>query len=182
VIDLGTHIDERFKNDKGEPSRKHKIQIQWELPGSMMEYKGEQKPMMATKRYSLSVHEKASLRKDLESWYGKTFDDRELEAKGFDVEKLLGRPALLNISHSEDGKYANIKSVNPPMKGVEQAPQLNASRLFDLDAPSAAVWATLSDKTREFISKCEEVKSGKAILPGNESAEAFRSTDEDIPF
>lgn len=186
VLDLGTHVDDRFKNDKGKPSRRHLVQIQWELPGQMMEYEGEQKPMMATKRYNLSVNEKATLRKDLESWYGKTFDSKELEAKGFDVEKLLGRPALLNLTHSEDGKYANVTSVNPPMKGVEQAPQINASRFFDLTAPSPMVWATLSKNTREYISECEEVKAGEAVLPGDTPAEPkpekFEATDQDVPF
>lgn len=181
VIDLGTHVDDRFKNDKGKASRRHLVQIQWELPGQMMEYEGQQKPMMATKRYNLSVNEKATLRKDLESWYGKTFDSKELEAKGgFDVEKLLGRPALLNLTHSDDGKYANVTSVNPPMKGVEQAPQINASRFFDLSAPSPSVWATLSQKTREYIAECEEVKAGEVTLPGD--APVASEEEDSTPF
>lgn len=198
VLDLGTHVDERFKNDKGKASRRHLVQIQWELPGQMMTYEGESRPMMATKRYNLSVNEKATLRKDLESWYGKAFPDAELEAKGFDVEKLLGRPALLNLTHSDDGKYANVKSVNPPMKGVEQAPQINQSRFFDLESPSPTVWATLSQKTRDFIQESEEVKTGKVTLPGDpgkqkpvesllpvedsQESGSFVATDEDVPF
>jgi len=195
VIDLGTHVDERYKNERtGKPTRAHKVQIQWELPGQTFEFEGVVRPMMATKRYTLSVHEKANLRKDLESWYGKQFNSAELEAKGFDLEKLLGRPALLNLTHSEDGKYANIKSINPPMKGLEMSEQVNPSRAFDLDAPSLSVWATLSKKTRDFIRQSEEVVSGRSVVP-DDPAEVkseeqtvadimapVTASDDEVPF
>lgn len=194
VIDLGTHTDKKYLNDKGKHPRRRLVQLQWELPGSLMTYEGKERPMMATKRYTLSSNEKASLRKDLESWYAKKFDNKEIEAKGIDVEKLLGRPATLNISHSEDGKYANVSSVNPAMKGVELSPQVNASRFFCLDEPDAAVWATLSQKTRDFIREAEEVQTGRVVLPGDpakaesepsdaqETGGTFTATDEDVPF
>ena len=166
ILDLGTHIDPKFPlDDKGRPNKRHIVQIQWELD-QLMEYEGEKKPMMATKRYTLSAHAKSNLRKDLESWYGKKFKDDELEsAGGFDLEKLLGRPALLNLSHSEDGKYANIETINPPIKGSEAAAQFYPSRFFELGNPGADVWATLSEKTRKFIAESEEVKSGQVTLP-----------------
>lgn len=166
VLDLGTHTDPKFLNDKtGKPVRAHKVQLQFELDATT-EYEGEKVPMMATMRLTLSSNEKSALRKHLESWYGKKFSNEELDAAGgFDVEKLLGRPALLNLTHSKDGKYANITSINPPMRGVEVAPQHYPSRLFSLSDPSSEVWQTLSSKTREFIAESEEVTSGQVTLP-----------------
>lgn len=166
VYDLGTHLDPKFpKNDKGQDNWRHLVQIQFELD-QQMDFQGEKKPMMATKRYTLSSNEKANLRKDVEGMYGKKFDDKELEkAGGIDVEKLLGRPCLLNLQHSADGKYANIVAIAPPMKGSEAAPQFYPSRFFSLSAPNADVWATMSEKTRGFIAECREVKSKQATLP-----------------
>jgi hypothetical protein len=189
VIDLGTHTDERFKKDNGQPSRRHMVQIQWELPTQMDEWEGQQRPMQATKRYNLSVNERATLRKDLQSWYGKEFPGEEELASqgGFRIEKLLGRPALLNLAHSPDGKFANVVSVNPPMAGMSVPPQINQSRLFDLQEPSAEVWKTLSEKTREYIAQSEEVQSGRVILPGeavpsDPMAAAAGIGDEEVPF
>lgn len=203
VIDLGTHTDPKFVyqdgKKKGQPVRSHKVQIQFELD-QLMEVDGEKVPMMSTMRLTLSANEKSKMREHLESWYGKKFDNAELEAAGgFDVEKLLGRPALLNIVHSDDGKYANVKSINPLMRGQQIAPQHYPSRLFSLEEPSHEVWQTLSKKTREFIAESEEVKSGKAVLPMFEAASnlqppapaqpapaeisgSFSATDDDIPF
>ena len=166
VLDLGTHIDKKFPvDDKGRPNRRHLIQIQFELD-QLMEYEGEKKPMMATLRLALSMNKKASLRKHLESWRGKPFDEEELKKSGgFDISTILGKPALLNIQHSSDGQYANITSINPPMKGSEAAPQFYPSRFFDLSNPSADVLATLSANTRQFIAESEEVKSGQVVLP-----------------
>ena len=186
VYDLGTHIDTKFTDDKGRPKKNHLIQVQWELD-QMMEYEGEQKPMMATKRYTLSAHKKSNLRKDLESHYGKAFNDDDLEkAGGFDVSKLLGRPCLLNIAHSPDGKYANVIGVNPPMKGdAGAAAQFYPSRFFELSNPNPDVWATMSQKTREYIAQSEEVKSGQVKLPSLTITPAPESTsdaNEDAPY
>jgi hypothetical protein len=192
VYDLGTHLDPKFpKNDKGDENWRHLVQIQFELD-QMMTFEGEQKPMMATKRYTLSANKKAILRQDLECWYGKKFSDEDLKkAGGINVEKLLGRPALLNIQHSDDGQYANIVSINPPMKvpGVEgdgAPPQFYPSRFFSLAEPNADVWAQMSGKTRQFIAECREVKSGQAKLPVLAQAAKAEthaaSSDESTPF
>ncbi len=77
------------------------------------------KRMCIYKRYTLSLHENASLRKDLENWRGKKFTEEELQ--GFDLEKLLGVNALITVVHSQgaDGKtYSNIAAVSKLMKGM----------------------------------------------------------------
>lgn len=164
VYDLGTHLDPKFPTkDDGSENWRHLIQVQWELD-ELMEFKGEKVPMVATKRYTLSAHKKSILRADAESWRGKKFTDEELKAAGgINVEKFLGVPALLNIQINDD--FANVTSVNPPIKGSEAAPQFYPSRFFTLANPDPDVWAQMSKKTRDFISSSREVKSGQVKLP-----------------
>ena len=91
----------------GQFGEKHKLRITWEISERMKT--GE--PYIASKQYTVSLHEKASLHKDLKSWRGKPFTAEELA--GFDVEKVLGAPCQLLIEQEEkDGMtYGNIKAV-----------------------------------------------------------------------
>jgi hypothetical protein len=105
VIDLGL-----VKNtyDGGE---KHMVKVRWQL-----EERDQKtgKPFEVSKRYNLSLHEKANLRKDLESWRGRKFTEAELEK--FDLEKLLGANCQLSVSHNikEEGDvYANVNAIVP---------------------------------------------------------------------
>ena len=72
-------------------------------------------------QFTLSAHEKSNLRKFCESWRGKAYETtREFEM--FDLEKLIGKSAALNVIHrSKDGKvFANIQAVMPPQKQMQQ--------------------------------------------------------------
>ena len=115
VIDLGTHHDDRFKKDI------HKVLIQWEIPGERIEIERDGKmldlPRAISKRYTMSLHKKSSLRHDLEAWRGRRFSDAELA--GFDLSKVAGSPCLLAIVHTEkaDKTYADIASIMAPPRG-----------------------------------------------------------------
>lgn len=100
-----------------EAKRQHKIRIAWQIE----ERREDNKPFLVSKRYTLSLHEKASLRKDLESWRGRAFSDAELE--GFDVENVIGISCYLSVIHTKkDGKtWANISAIMKLPKGA-QAP------------------------------------------------------------
>ena len=110
VVDLGM-LDVTWQ---GQTKRQHKINVAWQIA----EDREDGKPFLVFKRYTLSLHEKAGLRKDLESWLGRklTRDDEH----GFDVESMIGKNCLLNITHNDSGEkvYANVSSVNPLMKGM----------------------------------------------------------------
>jgi hypothetical protein len=79
---------------------------------------GERFPLLVRDRYTLSLGEKSRLRKFLESWRGKKLTPDEL--KKLDLETLLGKPALLQITHnvSGDNTYANITSIMALPKGM----------------------------------------------------------------
>jgi len=109
VVDLGTQENPLFN------SHDHKILIIWELPEQRIEIEGEDKPRAISREYTLSLHEKSHLRHHLESWRGKKFTDDELE--GWDVQKILGVPANLQVMHEKSKKsgnlYAKIENVLP---------------------------------------------------------------------
>lgn len=103
----------------------HKVVIAWEItevinaPDS--EFHG--KPYMLSKKYTMSLSEKANLRKDLESWRGLPFTADELKKSGFDLSKLYGANCYLGIKHVPDQNdpdkvYANVTALLPIPRGL----------------------------------------------------------------
>ena len=72
-------------------------------------------------RFTISMHEKARLRKFLGQWRGKSYSDAEASA-GVPLDKLEGANALINVEHRQVGEktYANILSIGPLAKGMEK--------------------------------------------------------------
>ena len=96
----------------------HKVEVRWVISETMV---NTGKPFMLVKRYTLSLHEKANLRRELETWRGKKFTDDELE--GFDLEKLLGINCQLQIIHNQKGDgevYANVQAIVPAARGMNK--------------------------------------------------------------
>lgn len=115
VVDMGM-VESNYG---GEKKLQHKVRIVWALEHRMK----NGKPYIAQKRYTASLHKKANLRKDLETWRGKKFTESEIIRAGFDLEILLGIGANLFIQHDvkEDGTtFANVMSVLP-LKGKPPA-------------------------------------------------------------
>jgi hypothetical protein len=110
VFDMGEEWSEMYKK------LNQKVCIFWELAEKM----SDGRPYMLSKQYTVSLGDKANLRRDLESWRGKPFTTDELA--GFDLEKLVGVNATLNVMHvpgKKDGKIrAQIAGVMPAMKGA----------------------------------------------------------------
>ena len=66
-----------------------------------------------SKEYTVSMGEKANLRKDLTQWRGKAYTQDQIDA-GVPLDKLTGNHALLTVSHRTSGKgktYANITAI-----------------------------------------------------------------------
>lgn len=181
VIDLGTHFDAKWDKET------HLVRLGFELPKALRE---DGKPFSIWQRYTLSHHEKSRMRKDLEAWYGKKFDTGALnKAGGFDLAKLVGRTAFVNITHSENegNTYANIAAIGPLPADMECPEPLNTPVVFSLQAFDQAVFDSLTDKTREQIMESGEYK----VMTGQIKAPAGRSDsrtggldtmDDDIPF
>lgn len=123
MVHIGT-VTEQFE---GQPKTQNKIRLAWELPTELKVFKEEngEQPFFVSKDFTLSMHEKSSLRKYLEAWRGKAFTDEE--SKSFDVTKLLGKECLISIIHEvkKDKTYAKISSVSTLPKGMICPPQIN---------------------------------------------------------
>lgn len=109
AICIGVYdIGEQESNFNGEKSKRHQVLFCFEVDVRMEhgEYKG--KRFVISKRYNWSLFDKSTLRKDLESWRGKKFDQNELKS-GIDLEKCIGLNCLISIT--QNGKYTNVGAV-----------------------------------------------------------------------
>jgi hypothetical protein len=121
VIDLGM-VNTGF-------GPKHKMRVVWEIEPTMP----DGKRFTVRKQYTVSLHEKSSLRKDLRAWRTRDFTSEELD--GFDVEKVIGAPCQLLITHAEkEGTlYANVAAVHKAAKKLAPSGQYVRQR----DRPGA---------------------------------------------
>lgn len=189
LIDLGTQLTSGQYGEK----LQHKIQIGWELFGEdeqgqplTVDVDGKEMPMTIKKSYTVSLHEKAGLRKDLAAWRGRDFTDEE--AKAFDVSKLLGAYCMVNVTTSEsNGKtYSNVAGLTPLPGALKNAKPVavHVNQVFDLDAPDMKLFATFHEKLQEAIKRSPEwaQKQGKPH-PGTHGFEDMPADDlEEIPF
>lgn len=176
VIDLGTQTTTGQYGTK----QQRKVMITWELLDDKIKM-DDGRPYATSQFYTASLHEKAKLRHDLEAWRGKKFTDDELE--GFDLKNVLGKYAMIQIVHTEDGKYANINAI---MSTKEKPKGVNDLVLFDIDNPDMDVLNAMSDKMQEKIKASPEL-SDSDWPSGNKDAVITDITDDpinldDIPF
>jgi hypothetical protein len=144
--------------------------------------KGEQ-PLVISKEYTLSMNEKANLRKDLKSWRGKDFTDEE--AKKFDITNLLGVSCMLNVIHvtSKDGskQYASISGITPLPKGIDCPPQVNKSICLSFDNFDNALFNSMPDFIKEKIVSSVEYKAMQRPQEVEVVEDETINTD-DVPF
>ena len=114
VIDLG----EKLEQFEGNPAKLvRKVALVYRL-AETNEATGE--PFDVSKEFTLSMHEKAGLRKHLEAWRGKAYSPDAIE-QGVALHKLVGQPAFLGIGHKTSKKgreYAVIMSVMKVPQGM----------------------------------------------------------------
>jgi len=122
------------------PSPKHKLYIRFEIPAERVEYEKDgqtiEGPMTIGSFYTASMNEKATLRKQLESWRGRAFTDEE--AAQFDVSAILGKGCMLSVVHSENGgkTYANIVGIGSLPRGVPIPEPENPLLYYDDQSPA----------------------------------------------
>jgi hypothetical protein len=136
------------------------------------------KPLIVSKRYTVSLGEQARLRQDLESWSNKKMaaEDR----KNFDIKGLLGKFCMVNITHSEDGKYANISGISPVPSALRNAqPEgINPIVHFWLAEFDQAKYDALPKYYKEKIAESSEWRGQKA----KQEAPVDSGLVDDIPF
>ena len=165
VIDLGTQA----VTWEGDTKYQRKVFIQWELD-ELME---DKRPFVTGRKFTVSLHSKATLRKFIENWRGRDFTDEEL--LGFNPVKLIGAPCMLSLVAS--GDFVNVASAAKLPKGMTPLKPVNPTVYFSLDEFDQKIYDGLSNKMKEDIGKSPEymeLKSGKG--------DPFADMPNDIPF
>lgn len=188
MLQIGT-VEELYL---GEKKMLHKVRIGWELPTELKvfkEEKGEQ-PLVISQEYTLSMHEKATLRKMLASWRGKDFTEKEAEC--FDITALIGAPCMLNIIHKPSKKdpsrsYEQIGSISPMPKGVKCPDAINPPQCLQFDNFDLSLFDRLPEFIQTKVKSSVEYK--KMINPESQEVhghEGWTPIDgdpgDDLPF
>ena len=188
VVAIGTQPSEKFTPRK-------KVIIFWELPHERGDF-GERKnvPRTISKRYTLSLSDRASLKADLENWRGKPFSAQEMST--FEIDRLIGANCLLSVQHESKGPktYANVTAVMPLTKGMQKANQELPRVYFNLDealeralVENAPVHfpAELPEWVVNLCKASEEYVAhvgGKPVAQPSEAPASPSLQDETVPF
>jgi len=180
------HIGTVMEQFQGESKLQNKVRISWELPTETKVFKEErgEEPYTLGKEFTLSLNEKATLRKFLESWRGKAFTEEE--AKSFDISALLGKPCMLNVIHKvsqKSGKtYAEIASVSPMMKGITCPEQVSPTFVFGYDPFEEWRFNELPEYLKDKVKTSLEYL--QAVNPNHTQTPAASATtvEDDLPF
>jgi hypothetical protein len=182
VVDLGVQA-----SPGGQYAPKRTLMLRFQIPSERVEITkdGETKslPAVISRTVGLSLNEKSTLYGLLTSWRGKAFTAEEL--KKFDLGKVAGKPAFINVTHSVKGDrtYANLTSIMPLPKSMP-APALEGNALvYSTDTPDADVFDQLptwmQDKISTRIIDAPKVAQKAAAKPAA-TEEAF--ADDSLAF
>src|SRR5580765_714055 len=144
-------VDKDGKPDsRGQPSPK--IYFRFEVPSQRMSYTKDgvehEGPMTIYANYRASLNKKANLRKTIESWRGRKFAN-DGEAEQYDVFAVLGQACMILVTHSEDGKYANVDNVMALPDGIKKPKAENP--LLKYTTEEDASYAQLPNFLRDKI-------------------------------
>lgn len=187
------HIGTVEETVMGTTKKLNKVRITWELPTEQKVFKEENgmQPHVISKEFTLSMHEKATLRKYLEGWRGKAFTDKESES--FDITVLLGKPCVLSVIHrqAKNGNvYAEIASISSVPKVMTVPDQINPNFELSYDNFSEDKLRTLpqfiQDKVRssdeyKFMQSPHETQAAASATMDNEKT-FMEDTSDDLPF
>lgn len=154
---------------QGEVKHKNKVRLTWELPNETKVFKEEngEQPFVISKEYTLSMHEKSNLRRDVESLLGSM---TEQQADDFDITDLMGKPCMITVMHkiAKNGNtYSSVGSVTPLMKGIECPDQHNDSLEFNYNDAFDLNWLrsqpdfikNMIESTPEYKGRIKELES-----------------------
>lgn len=172
ICDCGVQPGGKFKP-------RHQVYLRWEIPSERIEWadkegRTHEGPMSIGRFYTLSLSEKATLRRDLENWRGKAFTKEELA--GFDLFKILGTACQIMVAHNTaNGEtYANITGIMGLKKG--DARPTAESKLIRFSPSEPSMFDDLPQWLRE---KVENAQSAPEDTAAPADKEDF---NDDIPF
>jgi len=186
MIHIGT-VEDMYE---GKPRVQNKVRITFEVLDEFRVFKEEdgEQPMLIDKEYTVSFHENANLRRDLENWRGKGFSPEELE--GFDITKLIGAYAMISITHMKTKKgvpYAGITSISGLPKGLAKPKPVSDNFIFDYNENfSTEAVEEFPDFIKDKIKASREYEERINQLEGKEEekkqAVVKEEAEEELPF
>lgn len=178
VLDTGTVWNEK------QQKYQRKLLLKFVTDQLMPAKEGEEaKPYEVNVWKTYSMFHNAHLAAMVQSWLGRNMNQDQLDA--FDLSTLAGKPALLNISQSDDGKYANVQTVNPLPKSMKPPMMPHPPVVLNMEAPNEVVINSLSERLQERIRSSLEYRGEKAENAPQKASPAARKdmggTDVDVP-
>lgn len=183
VVDLGVQ-----PSPGGQFAPKRTVMLRFQIPEVRVEITkdGETKslPAVISRTVGLSLNEKSTLYGLLTSWRGRAFTPDEL--KKFDLGKVAGKPAFVNVTHAVKGDrtYANLTSIMPLPKSMT-APALEGEALvYSTDTPDAAVFDKLPAWVQDKISQriVDAPKPAPKAAPAAAAAAVEEFKDDSLVF
>jgi hypothetical protein len=184
IVDAGVQKE----HYNGETKEQHKVAFGFEFPDEMLTYTRDGQEVTAPKilwaTYTLSLHEKARLRKFIENWVGKPFTEESV--KTFDLEKLLGRPGQFSIAQYNDKKGKLRAKINNDVVIPCTADQVarakgekthNAILLYKTEEPQVN-YTKLPKWLKEMVD-ARVIRGAPKTASQTKAQEEF---DDDIPF
>lgn len=157
VVDLGQQYKQFEKQKQGKYAEE--CMFIFEIPDERVEVDGEDKPRwLSSRRFTVSLHERAALFQMLTAWRGKALTDAELDpaGDGFDLMQMAGVPAMLSVTvvEKDDGsKYNRIEAVTGFPKGLPAPKPESEILVFDADEPDMEVFGKLPEWAQDIIRK-----------------------------
>lgn len=153
VIDVGTHFNPGKQKDQ------RKIMIAFESQHLMKEGDFAGEPFLLFGNFNYSMYQNAHLCQFIENWRGRRFKDQD-EADRFDLSKLIGQKAFMNVVRSEDGRFTNIQTIGPVPEGMAPPEVKGKTILIDQANLDPKEVEKLSDKMRERVMSAKEQTEG----------------------
>lgn len=179
MVSLGTQPQ---NNPQFKPS--FQVVLLFEFPNETIDINGEKKPMAISQfinAYLGSTKKPSKTNLLLTSWRGRPFTPEELA--GFDLAKVVGAPAMINIIHEERGgnMVHKIASISPLPKGMTMPGQVNKSVIYEIEQGRDAVFQGLPEWTRNMIEKCIEW-THPAVAEAAPDPDEPDGNNEPVPF
>lgn len=182
LVDIGTQQGEW----EGKITYQRKIIFYFELFGEDESgqplVRDDGKPLIVTKYYNRSMHEKSTMRKHLQAWLKIDFDNL---SEPFSMYDLLGKYAMVSVSNYKTKNNETKSSIDslsavPAMLAKHGMPEgVNDVLLFDLDKFDSDKFQKLTDGVRGLIEKSPEFRK---VAQGKPAYVPDEEMNDDIPF
>lgn len=181
IIITGTSFNQQFGNTQT------KVTFLWELPSELINFEKDGEtvtmPRSISKSFTLSMNERATLRKNLESWIDRAFTPEELNA-GVDISKFCGSACRLAVGQGQKQDGAKYNTVDKVVRLKEgKCPALfNEKILFDItdEMQNLDEIEKLPAWIQDQIRKSDEYQ--KRMYPDEYDDAPVEAEDQDLPF